>query len=65
MGEIVMVTVDPSYQRQGLATALTEAATDWLRDRGAIAVMVETGGATPATSRPARPTRAPALRPYR
>ncbi len=44
MGEIVMVAVDPSHQRQGLASALTEAATAWLRDQGAITVMVETGG---------------------
>jgi GNAT superfamily N-acetyltransferase len=35
MGEIVIVAVDPSHQRQGLATALTEAATAWLRDQGA------------------------------
>ena len=44
MGEIVMVAVDPSHQRQGLATALTEAATAWLREQGATTAMVETGG---------------------
>jgi GNAT superfamily N-acetyltransferase len=44
LGEIVMVAVDPSRQRQALATALTGAATAWLRDQGATTVMVETGG---------------------
>ena len=35
MDETVMLAVDPSHQRQGLATALTEAATVWLRDQRA------------------------------
>ncbi len=54
LGEIVMVAVDPSHQRQGLATALTEAATAWLRDQGATTVVVETGG--DAGHAPARAT---------
>lgn len=44
IGEVVMVAVEPSHQRHGLATALTETATTWLRDRGAAVVMIETGG---------------------
>jgi GNAT superfamily N-acetyltransferase len=44
IGEVVMVAVEPSHQRHGLASALTERATTWLRDRGAAVVMVETGG---------------------
>ena len=44
LGEILMVAVDPSYQRQGLATALIEVATAWLRAQGATTVMAETGG---------------------
>ena len=35
LGEILMVAVDPSYQRQGMATALIEVATAWLRPLGA------------------------------
>jgi GNAT superfamily N-acetyltransferase len=41
LGEIVMVAVDPSHQRQALATALTGAAIAWLREQGAT---TETGG---------------------
>ena len=44
IGEIVMVAVDPSHQRRGLAVALTEAAIAWLRDQGVTIAMVETGG---------------------
>jgi GNAT superfamily N-acetyltransferase len=44
IGEVVMVAVEPSHQRHGLASALTEAATTWLHDRGAAVVVVETGG---------------------
>ena len=44
LGEIVMVAVDPDYQRRGIAAALTVTATDWLGDQGAAVVMVETGG---------------------
>jgi GNAT superfamily N-acetyltransferase len=44
LGEILMLAVDPRYQRRGLATALIEVATGWLRDQGATTVMVETGG---------------------
>ena len=52
-----MVAINPSYQRHGLASALTEAATTWLRDRGAAVVMVEPV-ATQDTRRLARRTRA-------
>lgn len=44
IGEVVMIAIDPGHQRQGLASALTETATSWFRDRGAAVVMVETGG---------------------
>ena len=44
VGEIVMVAVDPDYQRRGLGAALTETAIEALRARGASVVMVETGG---------------------
>jgi GNAT superfamily N-acetyltransferase len=44
IGEVVMVAVAPSHQRHGLASALTETAMTWLRERGAAVVMVETGG---------------------
>jgi GNAT superfamily N-acetyltransferase len=44
IGEVVMVAVDPGYQRHGLASALTETATTWFRVRGVAVVMVETGG---------------------
>lgn len=44
LGEVVMVAVEPSHQRHGLASALTDTATSWLHDRGAAVVMVETGG---------------------
>ena len=33
-GEVAMIAVDPEHQRRGLATALTETATVWLRDQG-------------------------------
>jgi GNAT superfamily N-acetyltransferase len=44
LGEILMLAVDPRFQRHGLGTALIQAATAWLRDEGATTVMVETGG---------------------
>ncbi len=39
-----MLAVDPGQQHRGAGTALTEAATDWLRGSGMRVAMVETGG---------------------
>jgi GNAT superfamily N-acetyltransferase len=39
-----MLAVDPAHQRAGIGSALTAAATDWLRDSGMEVAMVETGG---------------------
>lgn len=55
MGEIHMIAVDPDYQRQGIARALTDHALDWFEDAGMSVVMVETGG---------DPGHAPARRAY-
>ena len=44
VGEIVMVAVDPEYQRRGIAAELTETAAVWIAGQGASVVMVETGG---------------------
>lgn len=44
LGEIVMLAVDPDHQGHGLGTALTESATDWLRDAGMLVAMIGTGG---------------------
>jgi GNAT superfamily N-acetyltransferase len=46
LGEIVMLAVDPDHQQHGLGTALTEFATDWLRDAGMLVAMIGTGGDT-------------------
>lgn len=44
LGEIHMLAVDPDFQRQGIATALSERAVDWMRSVGVSVAMVETGG---------------------
>ncbi|MGI8902191.1 MAG: GNAT family N-acetyltransferase [Solirubrobacteraceae bacterium] len=44
VGEIYMIAVDPGAQGQGVGTALTGVATDWLRRSGMRVAMVETGG---------------------
>jgi ribosomal protein S18 acetylase RimI-like enzyme len=44
LGEISMLAVDGDYQRRGIGTALTDVATDWLRDSEMRVAMVETGG---------------------
>ena len=44
LGEISMLAVDPAEQDQGIGTALTGLATDWLRASGMRVAMVETGG---------------------
>ncbi len=44
LGEIWMLAVDPDHQSRGIGTALTETATEWLRDSGMRVAMVETGG---------------------
>lgn len=44
MGEIYMIAVDPQHQRQGVASALTTFATEWMREQGMKIAMVETGG---------------------
>jgi GNAT superfamily N-acetyltransferase len=55
MGEIWMLAVDPDHQERGIGTALTDHATDWLRESGMTVAMVETGG---------DPGHAPARRTY-
>lgn len=44
IGEVCMLAVDPVAQTQGIGSALTEAATGWLRSAGTVVAMVETGG---------------------
>jgi GNAT superfamily N-acetyltransferase len=44
IGEIYMLAVDPKIQDQGVGTALTETATDWLRTSGMRVAMIDTGG---------------------
>ena len=44
VGEIYMIAVDPDAQNQGVGQALTDVATDWLRESGMRVAMVETGG---------------------
>ena len=44
IGEIFMLAVDPRWQDGGIGTALTDTATDWLRQSGAHVALVETGG---------------------
>jgi len=44
MGEIYILAVDPSAQRQGVARALMEAGLDRIRQAGMVMAMVETGG---------------------
>ncbi len=44
MGEVYILAVDPSFQRQGVATALINFAMSKMKDAGMAIVMVETGG---------------------
>ena len=44
MGEIYMVAVDPDHQGRGVGLALTNAATEWIREAGLPVAVVETGG---------------------
>ena len=44
IGEISMLAVDPDAQLVGVGTALTEFATDRLREAGMTVAMIETGG---------------------
>lgn len=44
IGEVVIVGVDPDAQRHGVGTALTDRATDWLRDQGMRVAYLGTGG---------------------
>ncbi|MEB3828605.1 GNAT family N-acetyltransferase [Phormidium sp. CCY1219] len=44
MGEIYMVAVDPDLQGQGIGSALTAFALDWMKEAGMSIAMVETGG---------------------
>jgi len=43
-GEVSLLAVDPDYQGNGIGTALTETATEWLRESGMEIAWVETGG---------------------
>lgn len=44
MGEIYMIAVDPGFQGQGIGSALTGHALDWMKGAGIAVAMVETGG---------------------
>jgi len=55
IGEIYMIAVDPSCQRAGVGTALTEYALSWIKESGMAVAMVATGG---------DPGHAPARRTY-
>jgi ribosomal protein S18 acetylase RimI-like enzyme len=55
LGEVAMLAVDPDAQSRGLGAALTEFATERLRDAGMTVAMIETGG---------DPAHAPARRVY-
>ncbi|MGI6566477.1 MAG: GNAT family N-acetyltransferase [Firmicutes bacterium] len=44
MGEIYMLAVEPELQQQGIGSALTECALQWITDAGMSIAMVETGG---------------------
>jgi len=44
MGAIDIIAVDPQYQRQGIAAALTDKALAHMRERGMDIAVVETGG---------------------
>ncbi len=43
-GELYMLAVDPDAQGQGVGTALTERATDWMREAGMRVASIFTGG---------------------
>lgn len=55
VGEAYMIAVDPAAQRRGVASALMNVATDWMREAGMLVAMVATGG---------DPGHAPARRTY-
>ena len=44
IGEVYMLAVDPDAQDQGVGSALTETATNWLRTSGMRVAMIDTGG---------------------
>ena len=44
MGVIDIIGVDPDHQRRGIASALTQVATEHMRSRGMDIAVVETGG---------------------
>lgn len=44
LGEVVMIGVDPEYQKQGIGTALMEASLAIIKRNGFELAMVETGG---------------------
>lgn len=43
MGEIHMLAVDPDHQGEGIGSALTDFAVEWMREAGMAVAMVETG----------------------
>jgi GNAT superfamily N-acetyltransferase len=55
IGEIELIAVDPNAQSDGIGTALTEIATEWIRAEGVPVAMVGTGS---------DPGHAPARRAY-
>jgi GNAT superfamily N-acetyltransferase len=44
IGELAMLAVEPDSQRHGLGAALTEVATEWLREQGMQVAFIATGG---------------------
>ena len=44
IGEIHMIAVDPAHQRCGIATALIEVATTWMKEQGRTVALIGTGG---------------------
>lgn len=44
IGELYMLAVEPASQLRGVGTALTEHATEWMREVGMRVAMVSTGG---------------------
>lgn len=55
IGEVHMIAVDPPFHRRGIATALLDVATTWIKEQGRAVALVGTGG---------DPGHAPARRTY-
>lgn len=44
IGEVHLLAVDPPFQRRGIAAALHDVATTWIKEQGRAAALVGTGG---------------------